>query len=109
VGTRNEKSSARGAVFLATEEDSKNGFLRTIWEKHEHEIMSSFKRGEVKYSIVAAELPKISVQVWYDPISDLIGSSSDEKKAYGDLLYAKFHRFSEMVDGYLWDIKKMSN
>jgi hypothetical protein len=98
--------SEDGAVFIANEEKPDNGYTRTIWEQHIQDIVTAFKGSEVEYSITPGRLPSISVRVWKTPVSDLIGTSELEKKGYGELLYGKFHRFSEMIEGFVWDLTR---
>jgi hypothetical protein len=93
-----------GAIFYAREILPENEYTRKIWDRHMRHLTEVFKGCEVKYSVVAGKMPEITVNLWRNPISDLIGSTSAEKKAYGDLLYARFHRFSEMMEDFVWDL-----
>jgi hypothetical protein len=98
----------KGAIFSIKDQETDASLLWSLWNRKAQEIAERFRDCEVKYSVVPGGLPSIAVQVWNNPITDLIGASTWEKKAYGDLLYAKFWSFREIMESYLMDIKEIS-
>lgn len=90
-----------GAMFFASDQNDYKGHLQKIWSLNLRDITQAFKGCEVNYSSPVDKPPTISVRVWKEPISILIGTRADEKKGYADLLYAKFRRFADMMQDFL--------
>jgi hypothetical protein len=92
----------KGATVCITGKSGGTSYVKKIWEKKAPELREAFKRCDIRYSFAAGGPARISIELWPNPVSVLLGASVSEKEAYADLLWQKVSRIRRLTGDFVW-------
>ena len=99
------KWEEQGAILSFRGLDESDKYIDGFWAKREKAIRSACNGCEVEYISGRGEVPTINITLLKTPISAMTVASVEEKKAYADLLNAKFKRISLLICRFISDLE----